>query len=117
MRVKSSQFKVCSCAATTAMVLAWACSNPAPSATSNALPALDTSELGPAVREQVEQALAAASAGGDDASAPGSLGIVLQAYGFYELAAVAYSRAVDLAPGVFSLALLPRAARLPPTIW
>lgn len=99
-QVKSSQLKAGSWTAATALALASACGAPTPSSTLSAVPALDTSVLGPAVREQIDEALAAAAAG-DDADAQGALGMVLQAYEFPEAAVVAYSRAVDLAPEVF----------------
>lgn len=66
-----------------------------------ALPRLSMEKFLPAVREQVEKAYQAASAGPQDAAANGKLGMVLHAHDQYEAAAVCYQRAHLLQPDSF----------------
>jgi tetratricopeptide (TPR) repeat protein len=75
-----------------------------PAHPSQDLPALPTSTIenfGPAIREQVRTAYDEARARLQDAKVIGRLGMVLQTYEQYELAATIYERARSLAPADF----------------
>ena len=72
------------------------------------LPEVDPSSFAPGVREQVEEALAAARADPRNPAAVGKLGMVLHAYGEFGSAGAAYGRARALEPESFRLDLLPR---------
>lgn len=65
------------------------------------LPELNMGNFLPAVRQQVQQAYAAARANPKNAEASGKLGMVLDAYEQYGSAAVCYRRAHLLDPGSF----------------
>jgi tetratricopeptide (TPR) repeat protein len=65
------------------------------------LPRVAFDEFGPAIREQVRKAYAAAQAEPRDAEANGRLGMMLHSYGQYELAALCYARARSFAPEDF----------------
>jgi tetratricopeptide (TPR) repeat protein len=65
------------------------------------IPVLDLNHFLPAIRQQVQQAYAAARERPQDATASGRLGMVLDAYQEYDAAAVMYERAHDLAPRSF----------------
>lgn len=64
-------------------------------------PRVETGDLAPGVREQVEEALEASRRSPDDATVHGRLGMVLHAYELHEAAAEAYGRAAALEPGTF----------------
>src|SRR5215470_11979237 len=66
-----------------------------------ALPPLTVENFGPAIREQAQKAYNEARARPRDAEANGRLGMVLQTYEQYELAATLYERARALAPADF----------------
>src|SRR5262249_16213119 len=66
-----------------------------------ALPPLTVENFGPAIREQTQKAYNEARARSRDAEANGRLGMVLQTYEQYELAATLYERARSLAPADF----------------
>src|SRR5262245_46791565 len=66
-----------------------------------ALPPLTVENFGPAIREQAQKAYNEARARPRDAEANGRLGMVLQTYEQYELAATLYERARSLAPADF----------------
>ena len=66
-----------------------------------ALPPLTVENFGPATREQAQKAYNEARAGSRDAEANGRLGMVMQTYEQYELAATMYERARYLAPAEF----------------
>jgi len=65
------------------------------------LPPVAFDNFGPAIREQVRKAYDDARAKPRDAEASGRLGMVLQTYEQYELAAICYERARSLAPDEF----------------
>src|SRR5215813_5565440 len=65
------------------------------------LPPLTVENFGPAIREQAQKAYNEARARPRDAEANGRLGMVLQTYEQYELAATLYERARYLAPAEF----------------
>ena len=65
------------------------------------LPPLTVENFGPAVRGQAQKAYNEARARPRDAEANGRLGMVLQTYEQYELAATLYERARSLAPAEF----------------
>jgi tetratricopeptide (TPR) repeat protein len=65
------------------------------------LPRLDMDTFLPAVRQQVQQAVAAAESNPKDADASGRLGMILDAYEQYESAAICYQRAHLLDPNSF----------------
>src|SRR5579859_384086 len=66
-----------------------------------ALPRLNMADFLPAIRQQIQQADAAARANPRSADASGNLGMVLDAYQQYESAAFCYRRAHELNPRVF----------------
>ena len=66
------------------------------------LPEVDPSSFAPGVREQVEEALAAARADPRNPAAVGKLGMVLHAYGEFGSAGAAYGRARALEPESFA---------------
>jgi tetratricopeptide (TPR) repeat protein len=88
-----------------AVVILYFCLGPAtPGLLAQALPELlplTIENFGPAVREQAQKAYNEARARPRDAEANGRLGMVLQTYDQYELAATMYERARDLAPAEF----------------
>lgn len=65
------------------------------------LPAVAVESFGAEIREQIRKAIAEAQAKPRDAEANGRLGMALQTYEQYELAAVCYQRARLLAPTEF----------------
>jgi tetratricopeptide (TPR) repeat protein len=65
------------------------------------LPQLNTRNFLPAIRQQIQQAYAAAEAKPLNSEASGKLGMVLDAYEQYESAALCYRRAHLLDPGSF----------------
>src|SRR6266511_2556723 len=65
------------------------------------LPPLTVENFGPAIREEAQKAYNEARATPRDAEANGRLGMVLQTYELYELAATLYERARYLAPAEF----------------
>src|SRR5262245_48465099 len=65
------------------------------------LPPLTVENFGPAIREQAQKAYNEARSNPRDAEANGRLGMVLQTYEQYELAATLYERARYLAPAEF----------------
>ena len=65
------------------------------------LPQLNTGSFLPAIRQQIDEAYAAARANPKDAEATGKLGMVLDAYEQYESAARCYRRAHVLDPDSF----------------
>jgi tetratricopeptide (TPR) repeat protein len=68
---------------------------------SGELPELNMANFLPAIRQQVQQAYAAAQANPKDAEVSGNLGMVLEAYEQYESAALCYRRAHLLDPNSF----------------
>jgi len=65
------------------------------------LPKVETTQFLPTVREQLQQAYAAAQANPDSAETSGNLGMVLDAYEQFESAEVCYRRARLLEPASF----------------
>lgn len=65
------------------------------------LPSLNVDAFLPVIREQVEQAYAAARMNPQSADASGTLGMILDAYEQYDSAAVCYRRAHQLDPASF----------------
>src|SRR5262245_48582000 len=65
------------------------------------LPPLTVENFGPAMREQAQNAYIEARSRPRDAEANGRLGMILQTYEQYELAATLYERARYLAPAEF----------------
>jgi tetratricopeptide (TPR) repeat protein len=65
------------------------------------VPRLNLTDFLPAVRQQIQQAYAAAQANPKNADASGALGMVLDAYEQYESAEACYQRAQVLAPNSF----------------
>src|SRR5215813_3059040 len=88
-----------------AVVILYFCLGPAtPGLLAQALPELPPltfENFGPAIREQAQKAYNEARARPRDAEANGRLGMVLQTYEQYELAATLYERARSLAPAEF----------------
>src|SRR3954454_22998852 len=67
----------------------------------DSLPRLEMDNFLPAIREQLQQAYAAAEAQPADPEAAGALGMVLDAYEQYDAAALCYRRAQQLDPQSF----------------
>ena len=70
------------------------------------LPQVDTANFSPAIKTQIQQAESEAKAHPHDARLVGTFGMVLHAYGRYDGAAEAYSRALALEPKNFDWASL-----------
>jgi tetratricopeptide (TPR) repeat protein len=65
------------------------------------LPSATLEKFSPRLREQIQEAYSDARAHLGDASSTGRLGMVFQAYGLWQEAAVSYRRAIRLAPSIF----------------